>query len=595
MAAGGNPRQRPDQLMQSLSRAGVGPAPQSSVVIARVVVIYGSGVTGLFLYSGTPGPGNDPILYETPPGVTKDPYGNSLPITSGGLVSSTGSVPPFRAIQLNQGILSFFYGSGEWGAIQLNETSGTPILSLEVTGSAMLYIGSFSNGADGLLIIPPSGDTTGVTDQANINLAMSLTGNVELTPGIFWTDGPILMPQSGVLAGAGYATQVKATSTFAGSAMVELAAGTVGQTTLRDLALLPDLSASAGGVLYDNTGYTGATPDSCHLLEDVWVYFAQGDGVAFAGASRTNRITRCHVVTAAGYGFNAACTDSIFTDCESQDTALHGYYMTGSNNRFNGCKSFFAGYVSGTFDTTHSGFYGNGCQYNTVVNCSGQQNALHGFDLQACTHTAVAGCEADTNNAGGGTGCGINLNGNFECAIVGNVGGNNTALSTYPPGQIYGVQVAGTQNGTSIIGNTIPGSTGEFGYVSGSGYLRIDTEEVDLSDVSAVKIGSVEWAPSPQLVLTNGETITWSESQGSYWLAPAGAVTGIILGTPVAAGNGNDMVVVTLVNMSAFNITFAAANIATGGFVLTGLTAQQMIWGGNGSAGAGSSLWYVVS
>jgi hypothetical protein len=72
-------------------------------------------------------------------------------------------------------------------------------------------------------------------------------------------------------------------------------------------------------------------------------------------------------------------------------------------------------------------------------------------------------------------------------------------------------------------------------------------------------------------------------------------VTGIILGTPVAAGNGNDMVVVTLVNMSAFNITFAAANIATGGFVLTGLTAQQMIWGGNGSAGAGSSLWYVVS
>jgi hypothetical protein len=83
--------QRPDQRQLGTSRAGVGPAPGGQFVIARIVVIYGTGTTGWFEYSGSPGAGNEPIAYAVPPGVTKDPYGNVLP-ASGGVVSQDAGV-----------------------------------------------------------------------------------------------------------------------------------------------------------------------------------------------------------------------------------------------------------------------------------------------------------------------------------------------------------------------------------------------------------------------------------------------------------------------------------------------------------------------
>jgi hypothetical protein len=83
---GGNPPQRPDQLLQPLSRAGTGPAPQSAIFIGHLVIIFGTGITGLFQYQGTPSHGNGPILWAVPPGVTTDPFGNTLP-ASGGIVS----------------------------------------------------------------------------------------------------------------------------------------------------------------------------------------------------------------------------------------------------------------------------------------------------------------------------------------------------------------------------------------------------------------------------------------------------------------------------------------------------------------------------
>lgn len=57
------------------SRAGTGPAPQTSVVIARIIIIYGpSG--GLFIYNGTPSYGNPPVLSATE--ASTDPYGNPV-------------------------------------------------------------------------------------------------------------------------------------------------------------------------------------------------------------------------------------------------------------------------------------------------------------------------------------------------------------------------------------------------------------------------------------------------------------------------------------------------------------------------------------
>ena len=79
--------QRPDKRQLGISRAGSGPAPASQLILARVIVIYGTGEVGLFEYNGTPAAGNPPIAYTAPPGVTTDPYGNVLPQTVGGFTS----------------------------------------------------------------------------------------------------------------------------------------------------------------------------------------------------------------------------------------------------------------------------------------------------------------------------------------------------------------------------------------------------------------------------------------------------------------------------------------------------------------------------
>ena len=44
---------------------------------------------GMFVYSGTPGPGNPPVVAITPPGTTEDPYGNA--ISSDVIVGQPGS------------------------------------------------------------------------------------------------------------------------------------------------------------------------------------------------------------------------------------------------------------------------------------------------------------------------------------------------------------------------------------------------------------------------------------------------------------------------------------------------------------------------
>jgi hypothetical protein len=83
---GGLPAMRPDQRAAlPQSRAGSGPAPQNTVFIGRLVIIFGTGPnTGLFIYNGTPAIGNPPILSITT--ASSDPYGN--PVTASSISDS---------------------------------------------------------------------------------------------------------------------------------------------------------------------------------------------------------------------------------------------------------------------------------------------------------------------------------------------------------------------------------------------------------------------------------------------------------------------------------------------------------------------------
>lgn len=75
---GGLPPQRPDQ--QAIPPpAAISPGATAGIFRGRQVVITGPGPgAGIFVYGGTPAPGNPPVLAITAPGTTTDPYGNAV-------------------------------------------------------------------------------------------------------------------------------------------------------------------------------------------------------------------------------------------------------------------------------------------------------------------------------------------------------------------------------------------------------------------------------------------------------------------------------------------------------------------------------------
>ena len=72
--SGGLPARRPDQ-QPSPPPAAQSPGAAAGILRARIIIISGTG-EGLFIYSGKPAAGNQPILSAT--SGTKDPYGNTV-------------------------------------------------------------------------------------------------------------------------------------------------------------------------------------------------------------------------------------------------------------------------------------------------------------------------------------------------------------------------------------------------------------------------------------------------------------------------------------------------------------------------------------
>lgn len=245
-------------------------------------------------------------------------------------------------------------------------------------------------------------------------------------------------------------------------------AATTQMTTIRNMTLMPN-TGTLGGIQLDNTGWSGTFADSLHVIDNVFVRNAGGDAFNFGGGIRSGRFTRLTQYAGQGYGFYLATgtTDCLFAQCLSGASANHGFSINDGNNMLTNCKAFYAGYNGSTWGTTQCGFQVTGFN-TTLTGCSAQQNALHGINLQGIKFSTITGNECDTNSAGTSGGVGINTNGCQNCVIAANSGGNTAGLS--PGAQAYGIQVQGTQTGTWFTGNAITGSSGDFHYVSGSGY-----------------------------------------------------------------------------------------------------------------------------
>jgi len=440
-------------------------------------------------------------------------------------------------------------------------------------------------------LLNPSGDTTGATDTARIQTAVA--SGVELAEGTFYTNATITLDTSNVLRGVGAnGTIISAASGFTGSSMIALTTpATSAQVQIENVTLIPN-TGTVGGVYLDNTGFSPAIFDSRHILRNVFVKQAAGDSFRFSNNIRGMSAINCQSYWSEGYGFkiDTGTTDNQFTNCVSGQSKNHGFYVNDSNNLFTGCRSFWAGYDhnAASWGTTQCGFeITSAVSYTSFVSCLAQQAALHGFDLQGCTHVTVTGCESDSNSSGVSTGVGVNTNGAQNCMITGVTGALNGGLS--PAAQKYGIQVAGTQTNTMFWGNTVTGSSGQFNYVSGSGYTSVNPSTADLSNVATLKLGAPTFGNqgAPQS-LSNGNTITVQTYYGIYPVTNSGNVTGIILSAPA-----DTWAMVTIINEGTGTVAFAASgtsHVADGAATPIAVNgARTLVYDAN------TSLWYRVS
>jgi len=129
LGLGGLARRRVDQQGQAPPTA-VSPG-SSNVVRARLVVVSGAGVSGVFVYSGTPGLGNPPIVSITSASV--DPFGNAvvpgLDVTQGDISGTTISGSVFEGTDFIVNSSGAFFYSGAPAAnnlaVSIAGSSGT--------------------------------------------------------------------------------------------------------------------------------------------------------------------------------------------------------------------------------------------------------------------------------------------------------------------------------------------------------------------------------------------------------------------------------------------------------------------------------------
>lgn len=466
---------RPDQRQTGTSRAGVGPAPSASVLLARVVITSGPG-EGVYNYSGTPRLGNPPVTSDSN-GIT-DPYGNT--ILPGQVTYSWGTSPPY-ALQNNGGTLIFWYWTGsaftEEAQLGLAADVGTSAVSirLNVLSNNAVQISDYAFTLFGGLIIGvPSGDTSGTTDYDTLIDAIGLLtygGAVQMLSGAstWQIINSIVLPPHVRLAGVQWMEEdtspfcLQPVSGFLGTSVISLisqAAGgyateSTGQSVV-DINIDGTLLGGYSAGTVDAVNATGLVHDV--TLERVTMYNIGGHGLHgvtdSTGNPHTWRISHVTANTTGDAGFAPGqLTDSTWIDpkainCGNRAFAS-GFFISGcTNSHFIGPRAEF----NNLYGFQLSGAVGSGTGSGPQVfdGLSTDRNQLHGVYIDATGTIPIVlngpqlRRDASASPAGG---AGILIDAATTCPVIMNdvtvfPGVNDDGSGTETPE--YGINIIGT-------------------------------------------------------------------------------------------------------------------------------------------------------
>ena len=323
--------------------------------------------------------------------------------------------------------------------------------------------------------------------------------------------------------------------------------------------------SSAGGGIY-------ARGAIWCVFDRLWIETPWGEGIRFyqdgtGNYGHHNTIQNCLFRdgrnSAGGNGLAAkvqSCDENLFTGCTFQDCgntsgASNGQvYDTGAGlSTYSGCH--FVGGASGVpfvnSDSSPGRLLFTGCQFDSP-------NGGDMLVLRGPGHV-VTGCQFVNvgNGLSSGQASGVHLYGSTGSVVEACSFGASTAFAT-------AVLEDNGATGNSIGLNSYTGTW-------------LNNAPVVLAGAGIQLSPSIVVSPVTAQALSNGTTVTMSASFGAIPVTATGNVTGIILATAVNSGQQ-----VTVINRSAFTVTFAAAgtsNVADGtADVIPALAARTFTW-----------------
>jgi hypothetical protein len=308
------------------------------------------------------------------------------------------------------------------------------------------------------------------------------------------------------------------------------------------------------------------------VFDHLWIETPWGEGIRFyqdgtGNYGHHNTIQNClfrdgrNSAGGAGLAVKVQSSDeNLFTGCTFQDCGNTSapsngqIYDTGAGlSTYSGCH--FVGGASGVpfvnSDSSPGRLLFTGCQFDSP-------NGGDMLVLRGPGHV-VTGCQFVNvgNGLSSGQASGVHLYGSTGSVVEACSFGASTAFAT-------AVLEDNGATGNSVGLNSYTGTW-------------LNNAPVVLAGAGIQLSPSIVVSPVTAQALSNGTTVTMSASFGAIPVTATGNVTGIILATAVNSGQQ-----VTVINRSAFTVTFAAAgtsNVADGtADVIPALAARTFTW-----------------
>jgi hypothetical protein len=302
-------------------------------------------------------------------------------------------------------------------------------------------------------LLAPSGDTTGAADYLSLNAILSKPNGVaNLGPYTYYVNKPIIMADNASIIGDGPGTStIQAGSGFSTSNAAVIQTQVLATScTFRDFCIQVQQlggGSSHGLWLVSQSGQ----PVTLHRVDNVFVYYAGGDGIHVGAAVLETNVSNCFTYCCHhGYYTEVSATDNKFFACSAAQSSSDGFYIMGNTTHYLGCKSYYSGAISGTnlALTTNwndaSGFHLAPAATQTLSrvwmdSCEAQNNATNGLFADGSASTAVVDkctfvdCASDGDNVRNDLGAGFkvyNATNNTFTNLDVNIGSGPTNPST---------------------------------------------------------------------------------------------------------------------------------------------------------------------